>query len=343
MAISIYDTVALIGVVEQFKPPSSFLLDAFFPQVQYSETEFVAVDVYVGKRRMAPFCSPLVESRVVEVLPLSNNEFKPAYIKFKSKLDPKRPVRRMIGERIGGQQMSPAEREQANLAFELEEQVRMVNRRLEWMAAQALLNGSVTVVGDGVPSTVVNFGRDSSLAVTLTGGSRWGQAGVLPSESILDWQALVLKASGLPVTDVVFTPAAWKAFRKDPNVQDVIRSFANAEPSFAASGPQARIGGLPLGQWGPLRLWLYYDWFIDPATGTETAMLADGTVLLGSDQLMGERAFASIIDSNFNYQAMPYAPRSWVENDPAIRYLMMQSAPLVIPTQVNACLAATVI
>ena len=348
MALSLYDTISLVAMVEQMKPPSNFLLDTFFPSAVVSDTEFVAVDVYVGQRRMAPFVSPLVEGKFVEQRGVTTNQFKPAYVKPKTRLDPFRPVRRMIGEQIGGQSMTPVEREAQNLAFELGEQVTQIDRRLEWMAAQALVNGSVTIVGENYPSQTVNFGRDSSLTVALTGTNKWLVSGALgstatPAENLLDWSALVMKASGLTVTDVVMTPSAWKGFRRDPFVSDVIKSFVNGEPTFRASGVKANLGGQPLGQWGPYRLWLYYDWYIDPADNTEKPMLADGTVLLGSDQLQGTRAFASIIDPEIGYTAQQYAPKSWTTQDPAARWLMTQSAPLVIPTQVNACLAATVI
>lgn len=342
MSMSIYDTVALVGTVEQMKPPSSFLLDRFFPRIQTSETEMVAVDVFVGKRRLAAFCSPLVEGKVVEALGYSTNEFKPPYIKQKSRLDPLRPVRRQIGERIGGN-LSAAEREQANLVFELEQHIQMVNRRLEWMAASALVNGSVLVSGEGFPDTTVNFGRDSSLSVTLTGGAKWGQSGVYPSEDIDDWAARVLKASGLVVTDLIFTPSTWKWFRKDPNVLNVVLSPQNAEPTLQVAGNRPRTGGQYRGTWGEYRLWVYFDWYIDPADGQEKAMIPDGTVLLVSEEMRGERAFASIIDPAFSYAALPYAPKSWVTEDPAARWLMVQSAPLVIPTAVNGCLAATVL
>jgi hypothetical protein len=348
MALSLYDTAALVAMVEQMKPPSSFLLDNFFPGATQSTTEFVAVDVYVGKRRLAPFVSPLVEGKFVESLGMSTTQFKPAYVKPKTRLDPFRPIRRMIGEQIGGSQMAPVEREAQNLAFELSEQITSIDRRLEWMAAQALVNGSVVISGENYDAQTVSFGRDSSLTVTLTSNNRWLVSGAIgstatPSENLMDWSGLVMKASGLPVTDVVLTPSAWKGFRRDPQVADVIRSFANAEPSFAASGVKASIGGQPLGQWGPYRLWLYFDWFIDPADNTEKPMLADGTVLLLSSELNGTRAFASVIDPEVGYAAVPYAPKSWTTQDPAARWLMTQSAPLVIPTQVNACLAATVI
>jgi hypothetical protein len=51
----------------------------------------------------------------------------------------------------------------ANLQFEMADQIDMLNRRLEWMAAQALVNGTVTITGDGFPTTLVDFGRDSAL------------------------------------------------------------------------------------------------------------------------------------------------------------------------------------
>ena len=72
-------------------------------------------------------------------------------------------------------------------------------------------------------------------------------------------------------------------------------------------------------------------------------MLVDGTVLLTGPELMGTRAFGQILDPAFNYGAMAYAPKTWVENDPAQRLIMMQSSPIVIPSRVNASFAATVI
>lgn len=343
MSISLYDTVSLVAMIEQMKQPSSFLLDTFFPSVAVSQTEFVAVDLFVGRRRLAPFVSPLVEGKPVEQLGVQTSQFKPAYVKPKTRLDPFRPIRRSIGEQIGGQQMSPVEREAQNLAFEMAQQIQMIDRRMEWMAAQALVNGSVTISGENYPSQTVSFGRDASLTITLSGSSKWGQTGILPSENLLDWSALPLKASGLVVTDVIFTPSAWKLFRKDTNVIQVIQSFQNAEPSLRASGVAANTGGQFLGRWGQFNLWLYYDWFVDPADDTEKPMLADGTVLMGSNMLEGVRAFASIIDPEIGYASLPYAPKSWTTQDPGARWLMTQSAPLVIPTQVNACLAATVI
>ena len=97
-------------------------------------------DVDVGLRRMAPFVSPLVEGKLVESRKYQTNTFKPAYIKDKRAPDLRKPIRRQIGERIGGD-YTAAEREMLNLQFEMTDQIDMINRRLEWMAP-ALVSGT---------------------------------------------------------------------------------------------------------------------------------------------------------------------------------------------------------
>lgn len=342
MALSIYDTTTLIRVVENLKEPSQFLLDMFFPSTTQSDTEFVTIDVFDGKRRLAPFVNPLQEGKFVEPIGFRSPTFKPPYIKPKTRLDPTRPIRRGIGERIGGGGVTPAERAAANLRVEMEDQLAQINRRLEWMAASALANGTLTVVGDGVPTAVIDYGRDPALNVTLTGANRWGQPGVSPSADIDVWSAQVLKASGFPVTDVVFTPSSWRAFRADPLVAAIVASFVNGNADFQAAGVRAERGGIRLGTWGQYTLWLYYEWYVDPVDGIEKPMLPDGTVLLGSAQVDGVRAFATIIDDEIGYPSVPYAPKSWVQQDPGVRWLMTQSSPLVIPARVNASFSAKV-
>lgn len=340
--VSIYDTNTLIQVVENLKEPSQFLLDMFFPNEVTSQTEFVTIDVFDGKRRLAPFVNPLREGRFVEPIGFRSPTFKPPYVKPKTRIDPTLPIRRQIGERIGSGNLSPIEREAANLRFQMEDQLGQINRRLEWMAASALANGTLVVVGDGVPQATIDFGRDASLQITLSGGNRWGQAGISPAANIDTWAALILKTSGFPVTDIVFTPASWALFRADPLVAAIVASFKNGNEDFMAAGVRPERGGIRLGTWGQYTLWLYYEWFIDPADGVEKPMLVDGTVLLGSRQIDGTRAFATITDPEIGYPAIPYAPKSWTTQDPAARWLMTQSSPIVIPSRINASLSAKV-
>lgn len=339
----IYDTNVLIQVVPNLKKSQKFFLDKFFPGVQTSETEFVSIDIDVGLRRMAPFVSPLVEGKLVEQRRIQTNIFKPPYIKDKRAPDLRKPVRRMIGERIGGGDMTGAEREMANLQFEMEDQVDMIDRRLEWMAIQELMFGEVVIAGDGFPTVTLDFGRDPNLTVTLSGADRWGQAGVSPSSDLEDWQTTILKASGAVVTDIVFSTGAWKLFKDDPDVKipAINQPIWNPSGNLINPGAQIKRGAVWKGRWGQYDLWLYNDWYID-ANNIEQPMLPDNAVIMSGDELMGTRAFASILDPAFNYQALPYAPKTWLKEDPAQRFVMMQSAPLPIPSRVNASFSAVV-
>lgn len=347
MALNIYDTIALVALVPNLKTSQNWLLDRFFPNIVESDSERVAIDIDVGKRRMSPFVSPLVEGRLVEQRRYQTNEFKPAYIKDRRAPDLRKPVRRQIGERIGGE-LTGAERELVNIQFEMADQIDMLNRRLEWMAAQVMQSGTVTITGDGFPTVTIDFGRASGLTITLSGGTRWGQAGVSPAANIETWATTMLKADGVTATDIVFTPSSWNYFKADAAVAGAI-NYPVWNPSGNMLDPGTRVvkGAAYKGRWGQFDLWLYNDWYVD-ANEVEQPMLTDGQVLMsggGGDGygMNGLRAFGQILDPAFNYGPMAYAPKSWVREDPAQRFLLMQSSPLVIPSRVNGCLSAQVI
>jgi hypothetical protein len=342
--VDIFETHALIGVVRDLFVPSQFLLDTFFPTITTSDTEFVDIDVEIGRRRMAPFCSPAVQGRIVEGRSIQTNSFRPAYIKDKRAPDLKRPIRRAIGERIGGGDMSPAQRREANVAYEMLDQIRMIDRRLEWMAASAIQFGSVTVAGDGYPTTVVNFGRDPRLTVALTGGTAWGQTGApLPSAYIDTWANTVLQLSGAAPDTIMFDTSAYQAFISDHHViRDLVIPNALDASRMRLAGDRVMTGAIFKGTWGAYALYVYNEFFIDPATDLEQRMLPVGSVFLASSEIAGTRSFSTIMDEDFDYVALPYAPKSWVIKDPSQRLLMMQSSPMVIPFRPNAGLFANV-
>lgn len=335
----LFSTNVLVAVVQSLVTPAQFLLNRFFTQEQFSQTEEIHFDVDNKKRRLAPFVSPLVAGKVVQSRGFTTNTFKPAYCKDKRVFDANRPMKRAIGEQIGGS-ASPQDRIRITLATELTEQVEMLGRRQEVMAAEALRTGQVTVTGDLYPTTVVNYGRDAALTVVLTGGNRWGQAGVNPLNLLQDWAQLVLQKSGAMPTDVVMTVDAWKVFRADTEVQKRLDQFRGN--STLVRDAQIAEGGVFMGVVDGFNIYVYSGWYVDDA-GVEQPILPAGTVLMGGQQIEGVRAYGAIRDEEAGYQAMAYFPKSWVEKDPAVRFLLMQSAPLVVPYRVNASFAATVL
>lgn len=334
-----YTTQTLIGVVRDLKLPSTFLLDTFFPSMVESTVQEVAIDIEKNTRRLAPFVSPKVQGKVMDGPGQETRFFSPAYLKPKSVPDVDAPLKRQVGETLGGA-TTPGAREDLIIAAILADHMAQITRRLNWMAASALASGTVTVAGDGYASQVVNFLRDAALTVTLTGAARWGQSGVVIGDYLEDAADLVLQKSGSTVTDIVFTKTPGRMFKKEVKADLLI---PNQNDISISLGGQVVNGARFMGTWGMFRCWMYNEYFVDPTDGAEKSLIADGKVILGSADIQGTRHFGAIKDPAFAYGALAFAPKSWLEHDPAQRVLMTQSAPLVVPTRPDASFCATVI
>ena len=347
--LDIFTTAVLARVVELLPPPSTFLLDTFFPGVQTGDTEEIYFDIDTSKPRIAPFVHPTVAGKVVADRGFQTNSFKPAYVKDKRILLPGAPIKRRPGERIGGS-LDPMQRRQAQLSQNLQDQLDMLTRREVVMAAEALRLGQVTVTGESYPTKVVNFGRDAALTVALVGAARWGQAGVSLISSLETWAGLVMTKSGALATTVVMDPKAWALFRADAEVQQKLNTLYAGQRGSLDTGPQARgMGKLRaryVGSIGDFDIWVYQDTYVDEAGATQQ-MLPDYTVIMAAPgdapgTLEGVRCYGQILDEEANYKAQRYFTKSWLEKDPANRILLMQSAPLVVPFRPNASFCATV-
>jgi len=337
--MDVYSTAFLIAVVEELKPPQSWFLDRYFPTVVQSNTEEIKFDVKGGKRRIAPFVSPLLEGKLVESLGYTTKTFKPAYIKDKRVFDPDQPLKRAVGERLGGDR-DPMNRLATTIAAEMSDQAEMITRRLETMAVEVLRTGKVTVTGEGYDTVVVDFGRNANHTVTLSGATRWGQSGIKPLDNLETWTNTVLQNSGAGIVDVVMDPEAWKLFAADEQVKELLDTRRGSTARIESVNTP-RIGAQYKGQIGQWDFYVYQDWYVNDA-GNEVAMLPANSVILGSGAVEGIRHFGAIRDEKAGYQPMAMFPKSWTTEDPAVRYLMMQSAPLIVPYRPDATFAATV-
>lgn len=336
----LYSTDVLVGILEDLAVPGSDLVDRYFGSIQTEESEEIHFDVADRPRKLAPFVSPVVEGKVVQERGFTTKTFKPAYVKPKTPIDPNRPLKRVMGERIGGA-MSAAAREMAILAQELENHVTMIRSRLEWMAAEAFLTGAVTVSGDGYQTTNVDYGRDAAHTVTLSGTDLWSDAGADPPDDLQTWATLIAKNGGGEPIDVIMEPDAWKNFRAHSTVTDKL-DLRRGTGSEIDIGAVRRPGLSFKGTFDGFNIFVYQDWYETDA-GVVTPFFSSGSVVMTGPSLEGTQAFGAIRDPAAGYQAVPWFPKSWVEDDPGQRLIMTQSAPLVVPYRPNASLAATVL
>lgn len=339
--MDIYTTATLNRLVESLKRPQTTLLSAFFPQIETSDDETIYFDVANKKRRIAPFVSPLVAGRVIADEGYVTKTFRPAYIKDKRVHDPNKALKRMAGETIGGS-MTPVNRAQANLAISTADQLDMLMRRKEVMASEVLRTGKCVISGEGYPSVEVDFGRNASHTVTLAGAARWGESGVKPLENIEDWSLTILQNSGATIRNVVMDTAAWRLFRADSQVEKFLNTRPLSATEEAVSLARFATPGLSYqGAIGQLRFWVYSDWYVNDA-GSEVPILPANTVLMVSEDLDGVQHHGAIKDEAAGLQPLEFFSKSWVQEDPSVRFLLMQSAPLVVPYRPDASFCATV-
>lgn len=337
--MSIFDLGVLSRVVADLPAPAPFFLNSFFPTVQTEATPDIHFDVANATRRIAPFVSPIVGGKVVAGQGYQTQTFTPAYIKDKRVFDSSRAFKRSIGERIGGG-MDPAARMQAAVVGELQDQLAMLTRRQELMAVETLRTGKVVIEGDMYPRVQVDFGRDAALTpAALTGTARWGESAGTPLKNLETWSMLVTEKSGATATTVIMDVKAWQYFSADPAVVTLLDRFRGAEKLDATVVGE---GGRFMGTIGNFDIWVYVGWYAHPDTGALTPYLPDHTVIITSPEIEGVRVYGAIKDEEAGFQAVPYFTKSWVEPDPAVRYLLLQSAPLMVPYRVNASLCATV-
>jgi len=342
--MDIFSTHVLNRTIQHLDRPSSFLLDTFFPEIQTEDSEEIHFDLDLSKPRIAPFVSPLVEGKVIAEEGMETRSFKPAYVKDKRRFNPNSPLKRKIGETIGGN-LSPMDRREAALNRSLNSQLDNLTRREEVMASEALRTGKITVKGENYPTKVVDFKRDPTLTLALTGASRWGENGVSILNDLETWGGRVQSKSGAAARTVVFDPLAWGIAKEDPKVDKQLErrrstgNSLNTDPIlFGQGNDKARY----VGSIGDLDFWVYNDVYVDD-DGQDKNVLPEHTVIMGSQTMIeGTRCYGVIQDEKANYRAERYFSKSWLQEDPAVRWLLLQSAPLVVPYRSNASFCATV-
>lgn len=337
----LFSTDTLIGIVQNLKLPGNSLVRTLFPSVVAEETEEIHFDVDDARRRVAPFVSPLVAGKVIANRGQTVKSFKPAYTKDVRSFAPEGAFKRVMGETIGGGAMSAEQRMEARVAQALQDQLDMLHRRHELMALEALSTGKVTVVGDGYPSQLVDFGRDVALSPTaLLTTARWGQSAAAPLTNLRTWASLCQQKSGVYCRDVIMDPETVEAFVGDPKVAAKLdqRHVENVGLNVDQSDDEGLVF---IGAINGFRIWGYSGWYVNDADA-EVTMLPQGRVILTSPRVEGVQAYGAIQDHDA-LVAAEFHVKSWLEPNPSVRFMMMQSAPLMVPTRVNASLGANVL
>ncbi len=352
--ISLYDTRTMLSVLEHRKAPKTFLRDTFFGAAGTGttfNTEAVDFDIIKGYRRLAPFVSPVHEGKLVEARGFSTKSYKPAYVKPKATATATDILNRQPGNVIYSSNDGPQAMAARQLGRELADMDDMIIRREEWMCAQALLTGTVNIVGEGV-NDVIDYMMEATHLPLLVGTAKWtDHANATPLTDLKVWKRLVTKDSGFAPTICVMGLDAYDNFMK---CEEVIGTTGGGKNLFNMD--RIRIGELTPGatnvasgvtEIGRLNeigvdVFTYEEWYIDEDSKVERPMFPANLVLLGNPNVETDFLYGAIKDLDA-LAAVARFPKAWSVPDPSARFIMLQSAPLPLLKRPDGFLTATVV
>lgn len=341
--LSRYETWELDAMVAQIERPNPWLLRTFFPAVKTFTSSVIEFDVIDRGRRLAPFVSPVVAGRPMVREGSRVKQLTPAYIKPTDLILPTDGFTRLPGENYGGA-LSPQQRFDRLVTEKLDLHLEAIDNRMEWMAAQALVNGYVDIEGEDYPKVRVNFGRAAELDVFLTGASKWTLPTSDPMQNIEDASLETRRISkGAVVGDLVMDGQTWNALKKHASIKDLIdilqRNFLDGGSATAIDkAPRNTINeAILVGRLGGrFNLWVY-DAFYQDDKGEDQPYIPPFTVLgISRGALLGHQYYGAIVDLDAGISAQKIFSKSEKKFNPSGLELVTQSAPLVAPKRPNA-------
>lgn len=351
MAIELYDTMTLLGVLDRQQTDPLFFLRFFPDEITFTTEKIMFDEITEDRYILAPFVAPHVEGRVMERGGFDTRSFKPAYVKPKHDIDVMQQFKRRAGESLATGSLTPQQRYDATIAENFRVEREMIERRVNWMCAQALVNGSVVVEGEDYPRVTVDFMRDGDLTEVLSGTARWGESAATPLADLTVKMKLARRLSGGRITDIIMGDDAYERFYANADVKTLLNTEfriggSSADAAFlstADTDKEAELKAVFRGNDGATtaRVWTYAGYFHqrDPDTGvlTEGFYIDPNAVVGVGNKLGGVQTYGAIKDPNAGLRAMKMFPRivDKKNDDPAKEYTLTQSAPLPIPTEPN--------
>lgn len=348
---TLFTTAALMGVMrdnDAMMPPSNYWLNLCFPGLITFDEEYIDFGKITDQRKIAPLVVPTAQGRPIYSAAERVSRVKPAYVKPKDPVTATRMIQRAagLGELNVNSNWSPQQRYNAIVADILRVHRRAIERRWEWLASQAVQFGRVVLEDEAYPRTVVDFERDASHSITLTGGATWGSPGVSILSSVEGWKKTVRSASfGGPTNRLTVGTDAWEVMRQDEELRELLK--VDFRPSNG--GVDLNLGireGLDVEFVGRLSgttdVYVYSD-FYHEADGSVVPFMDPRDVVLTGPNIRGVRCFGAIQDIDAQLQAMAMFPKMWKQDDPSATFIMTQSAPLMVPVNPNASLRARVV
>lgn len=338
----------LTEAINEQKAPNNFLKNRFFSRDITVPTRHIELSYMRRGRKIAPF----VKRNGAAIMTTGRTEsfanVEPAHVRIKR---PMSPSDLMVNRRPGGvifangDDISSAIR--TYIADEQEMMLDDLTNTEEYLSALAL-RGTITYQVQDEASFTVVAPRSATHDFALAGADRWDQTGASVRKTFKTVMGLISEDVGLNVTDVVMSASAAEAFLENAETStllDVLR-FRTGQLDFTQQFQQD--GALPMGTYvGGINIWMYprqvgvgsstvdliRDKYVEFIARTPAAQFVtyygaiEDMKAIGAGNVLQSKRFS----------------KTWEEDDPSARMILMESNPLPVMRRPDASCSVQVI
>lgn len=348
----LWDTRRSLGVFRATEPTPLYWAPWFQQQINSTDEYIDFEKLPKLSRKLAAFALPLARGASIYDDSARTFRVKPAYIKMDDSVDPLKPLVKQAGidpSILDESRITPMQRIELLKVAIAAAHRRAIELRWDWLAAKAIIDGKVTLTGEGYPTTLVDFGRDANHTVTLTDGTRIGDSGIKALDVIQAQMDTMSNAEfGALPTRITMGGSVWSKLREDAGILDHmdtnVRDPAHTIDRGLNSGKIFKVGELSVGgnSGQKVELVVNNETYVDPVTNVSTRYLgAKEMVFTGSPEaLQGYRCFGRIIDQDARYEAIDVFGKNYTEQvgDITVQRISHKSAPLMVPVNPDATL-----
>lgn len=354
MAIDIAQTHTLLMAVEKLPPVTTFLRDRYFPTNEMTDI-FATTDVLIeyrdGNRKLAPFVSPRRGGRAVLREGSYMRSFKPPSIKPQRTLTIDELSTRGFGEALMTK-LTPEQREAMIILRDAEDLGRMITRREEAMAAEALTtNGCIMRYYDDNQTLYdeqeIRFYEEDSNQAIYTPSVNWDQESANILADIYAMSKL-LTSRGLPATDLIVAPDVAASLIRNKEIAQLLDNrrmeLGGISPEMLPAGA-AKIARLNV--FGRMIDVIAYDeTYEDEATGTIKQYIPEGMVILTAPRV-GRTLYGAVTqveqaDGQVHTYTGRRVPKYLSDAVANTRSLTLTACPLPIPNHKSPWITAKV-
>lgn len=340
MSIDMFETRTMLAAMEMMVPANAFLRDTFFKKTVTFMTKSVDIDIRKGQRRVAVYVNPNDPGHLTERIGYTTLNYTPPYIKEMRTIEPKDLL---FTRNFGGNiydNVNPRTRLAGMIADDLSELDKMITRAEEVQCKQALFDGEITFRTNDQKVTFPV--TPTHKIATMT--NYWDDSTGKPLDDLRAWRTLIIKDSGLVPNIILCGTNAADALMNNPQLMDGKGKISSIMVDRGTINPQILPNGVTyIGYLSDVNcnVYSYDDWYLD-ASGVMQPVIPLDAVFFGSTEARMDRLYG-VIQVLEALAPVARFPRSWEVPNPSCRFMELQSAPLMVPHELDSYVVATVI